>query len=113
MPDPLFTPIAKQYLASNDSESMKEFVESLHPATVAESLSEEMPVEAVWRFLHTTAVPQQADVFAYFPLEWQLKMVEGTGRQQMASLIQEMSSDDRAELVRGLPGPVRDQLMRL
>ncbi|MBY0227766.1 MAG: magnesium transporter [Gemmataceae bacterium] len=113
MPDPLFTPIAKQYLAANDSESMKEFVESLHPATVAESLSEEFPVEDVWRFLHATDQVHQADVFAYFPLEWQLRMVDGTGRQQMASLIEEMSSDDRAELVRGLPGPVREQLLRL
>ena len=113
MPDPLFTPIAKQYLEADDTDSMKAFVESLHPATVAESLSEELPVEDVWRFLRSTAIAQQADIFAYFPLEWQMRMVDGTGRQQMAHLIEEMSSDDRAELVRGLPAPVREQLLRL
>ena len=114
MADPLFTPIAKQYLASNDIVSMQEFCESLHPATVADALADdEMPVEDIWRFLRSTRIDQQAGVFAYFPSEFQLRMIEGTGREQMAHLIEEMSSDDRAELVRELPTSVREQLMRL
>ncbi|MGL4553520.1 MAG: magnesium transporter [Gemmataceae bacterium] len=113
MSDPLFTPIARQYLASNDDPSMQEFCENLHPATVAESLADDLPVEDVWRFLRTTSIEHQAEVFAYFPLDWQLKMVEGTGRQQVAHLIEEMSSDDRAELMREVPSAVREQLLRL
>src|SRR5437588_10810459 len=46
-------------------------------------------------------------------MEWQLKMVAGTGREQMAHLIEEMSHDDRAELLRRLPPPVQESLLRL
>lgn len=114
MSDPLFTPIARQYLAGNDGLSMREFCENLHPATVAESLADsELTVEDIWRFLRTTTIEHQAEVFAYFPLEWQLKMIEGTGREQVAHLIEEMSSDDRAELMRELPSKVQEQLLRL
>src|SRR3954447_26364547 len=98
MSDPLFTPIARQYLTQNDLASMQEFCENLHPSTVADSLADsELPAEEVWKFLRTTSIQQQASIFAYFPLEWQLKLIEGTGRQQVAHLIEEMSSDDRAE----------------
>jgi magnesium transporter len=114
MADPLFTPLTKQFLLNNDIAAMQEFCENLHPATVAEALTdEELPVEDIWRFLRTTHIKQQANIFAYFEPDWQLRMIEGTGREQMAHLIEEMSSDDRAELMRELPSRVREQLMRL
>lgn len=114
MSDPLFTPIARQYLATNDLVSMQEFCESLHPSTVADSLADSsLSAEEVWKFLRTTAIKQQAAIFAYFPLEVQLRMIEGTGREQMAHLIEEMSSDDRAEMLRELPVEVRESLLRL
>jgi magnesium transporter len=40
-------------------------------------------------------------------------MVEGTGRQHMARLIEQMSHDDRADLLRRLPPPVTESLLRL
>ena len=40
-------------------------------------------------------------------------MVKGAGREQMAHLIEEMSHDDRANLLRELPVPVRESLLRL
>src|SRR5829696_487216 len=114
MSDPLFTPLARQYLASNDTGEMREFCESLHPATVAESLADtDLSAEDVWRFLRATSIGHQAEVFAYFPPEWQLRLVEGAGREAVAKLIEEMPSDDRAELVRALPRAVREQLLRL
>jgi magnesium transporter len=97
----------------DDKAAMETFCETLHPATVAEALSDDFSVEDVWRFLHTTDIAHQAAIFAYFPLEWQVKMVEGTGRQQMARLIEEMSHDDRADLVRRLPPQVSEQILRL
>src|SRR3954447_5566831 len=113
MADPLFTPEAAVMLQANDRAGMETFCETLHPSTVADTLVDSFSVEEVWRFLQTTSVPNQAAVFSYFPMEWQLKMVEGGGRQQMARLIEEMESDDRADLVRELPAPVREQLLRL
>ncbi len=52
MSDPLFTPEARLLLDKNDTEAMATFCETLHPATVAEALSDGFPVEDVWRFLH-------------------------------------------------------------
>jgi magnesium transporter len=92
---------------------MEAFCETLHPDTVAEALTDTFTVEEVWRFLRTSSIEHQAAIFPYFPLEMQQEMVEGAGREQMAHLIEEMAPDDRADLLRRLPAPVRDNLLRL
>src|SRR5262245_66152921 len=103
MAHPLFTPEAKLLLETNDTPAMRTFCETLHPATVAETLSESFPVADVWRFLHSAPIQTQAAIFAYFPPEWQVQMVNGAGREQMAQLIEKMSHDDRADRLRRLP----------
>jgi magnesium transporter len=113
MADPLFTPEARSMLEADARDAMQTFCETLHPATVAETLTDSFSVEDVWRFLRCTTIEHQAAIFAYFPMEWQLKMVEGTGREAVAHLIEEMSHDDRAELLRRLPKPVQESLLRL
>jgi magnesium transporter len=85
----------------------------LHPATVAEALADEFEVEEVWRFLQHTNIRTQAAIFEYFPIDWQVKMVEGTGRAAMARLIEQMSHDDRADLLRRLRPRVAEALLRL
>src|SRR5262249_4747299 len=82
------------------------------PATVAEALAGEFTPEEVWRFLDTTSITNQAAIFEYFPIDWQVRMVEGTGRQHMARLIERMSHDDRVALLRRLMPRVADQLPR-
>jgi magnesium transporter len=113
MADPLFTPEARMMLETDAKDAMQTFAETLHPATVADTLTDSFAVEDVWRFLRCTDIEHQAAIFAYFPMEWQLKMVEGTGREHVAHLIEEMSHDDRAELLRRLPKPVQESLLRL
>ena len=113
MPHPLFTPEARLLLEKNDLAGMEAFCESLHPATVAESLTDDFNVEDVWRFLNTTSIPNQAAIFVYFPLEWQVQLVEGTGRPHMARLIEQMSHDDRADLLRRLEPKVVESILRL
>ena len=109
----LFGPEVRQMLQDNDPVEMKTFCETLHPATVAEALADEFDVEEVWRFLEHTSIRNQAAIFEYFPLDWQVKMVEGTGRQRMARLIEQMSHDDRVDLLRRLMPRVADELLRL
>ncbi|HWG46847.1 MAG TPA: magnesium transporter [Gemmataceae bacterium] len=113
MPHPLFTPEARLLLEKNDTAAMEAFCETLHPATVAESLADNFTVEDVWRFLNTTSITIQAAIFVYFPLEWQEQLVEGTGRPHMARLIEQMSHDDRADLLRHLDPKVVESLLRL
>jgi len=100
-------------LQEKDTADMSTFCETLHPATVAEALAEEFDVEEVWRFLQNTSIKNQAAIFAYFPIDWQVKMVAGTGAPHMARLIEQMSHDDRADLLRRLQPQVAEGLLRL
>jgi magnesium transporter len=109
----LFGPEVREMLQEGDDRGMQSFCEDLHPATVAEALTEELGVEEAWSFLGHTSIRQQAVIFEYFPIDWQVKMVEGTGRQRMAKLIEQMSHDDRAELLRRLSPRVQESLLCL
>jgi magnesium transporter len=113
MPHPLFGPEVRVMLEANDTLGLKEFCESLHPSTVAETLAEDFTVEEAWRALEQTSIREQATIFEYFPDDWQEKMVDGTGRAHMARLIEQMSHDDRADLLRRLARPVAEGLLRL
>lgn len=113
MPHPLFAPEIHQLLQTDDVESMRTYCNTLHAATLAEALSDDLPVEDVWRFLRSAPIQQQAEIFSYFPLEEQIRLVEEGGKPEMAWLIEEMSSDDRAELLRRLEPRVADSLLRL
>ena len=86
MPYLLFGPEVRFLLQENDVEGMKAFLENLHPATVAEALSGDLEVEQVWKFLQHTNIRHQAAIFEYFPIDWQVQMVEGTGREHMAEI---------------------------
>src|SRR4051812_36256609 len=109
----LFGPEVRQMLQENDSAGMTAFLETLHPATVAEALSDEFSVEEVWRFLKHTSIRHQAAIFEYFPIDMEVKLVEGTGREHMAKMIEQMSHDDRVDLLRRLMPRVAESLLRL
>lgn len=110
----LFGPEVRMMLDENNTAEMKAFLESLHPATVAETLSGgDLEVEQIWRFLENTSIRNQAAIFEYFPIEWQVRLVEGTGRERMAHLIEKMSHDDRVDLMRRLMPRVAESLLRL
>lgn len=109
----LFGPEVRLMLEENNTAEMKAFLETLHPATVAETLADELSVEQAWKFLEQTNIRHQAAIFEYFPIEWQVKMVEGTGRERMAHLIEQMSHDDRVDLLRRLMPRVAESLIRL
>src|SRR5262245_1611875 len=112
MANPLFGPEVRLMLDENQVAGMKEFCESLHPATVAETLAD-FSVDEVWRFLNSTNIRNQAIIFEYFPIDCQVKLVEGGGREHMAHLIEKMSHDDRVALLRRLMPRVAESLLRL
>jgi magnesium transporter len=112
MADPLFGPEVRLLLQENDTAGMKAFCESLHPAAVAEAL-EGFTAEEVWKVLEHTSIKNQAAIFEYYPLEFQVEMVQGAGREHIAKLIEQMSPDDRADLLRRLMPRVAEALLRL
>lgn len=112
MPHPLFSPEVRLILEENDTHGMAAFVENLHPATVAEAL-DDLPTADVWKFLRASPMNQQALVFEYFTHEKQEELALGTGRSDMAKLIEKMSHDDRVDLLRRLAPAVSEALIRL
>lgn len=112
MAHPLFGPECQMMLQEGDDAGMKALCDTVHPATVAEALAD-FDVEDVWKFLNHTDIKTQAAIFEYFPIETQVKLVEGVGRQHMARLIEKMAHDDRVDLLRRLMPRVADELFRL
>jgi magnesium transporter len=111
---PLFGPEIRMMLLDNNNVGLKAFVETLNPTTTAETLSEdEFSVEQVWQVLSQAEPRKAAVVFEYFPPDWQVELAAGTGRPQMARLIELMSHDDRVDLLRRLPSQVSSDLLRL
>ncbi len=113
MSHPLFGPEVRLMLQEGDAAEMKTFCETLHPATVAETLTGDFEPDEVWKVLGSTSIRDQADIFEYFPIDTQVKLVEGTGRPHMARLIEQMSHDDRSRLLRRLPPRVSEAILRL
>jgi magnesium transporter len=110
----LFGPEVRMMLLDKNPVSMKAFVETLNPMTVAETLAgDAFTVEEVWEVLGKADPREQAKVFEFFPIDFQVTMAKGAGRPQMARLIELMSHDDRVDLLRRLPAQVSEALLRL
>jgi magnesium transporter len=114
MPHALFGPEIRMMLEDKNPAGLKAFVETLNPTTVAETLTgDNFTAEQIWKILELAETRHAALVFEYFPIEMQVTLAEGAGRKQMAKLLELMSHDDRAALIRRLPPQVSDQLLRL
>lgn len=112
MPHALFTPEIKALLEEQNTAALREFCESLHPATVAEALDADFTPEQIWEVISPAAIRTQAAIFEYLPPRLQVEMAE-KARPQMGELLSQMSHDDRVDLLQRLPGPVAESIMRL
>jgi magnesium transporter len=113
MSHPLFGPEIKVMLADHDADGLRTFCESLHPATVAEALDDEFSPDQVWEVLRPTDPRTQAAIFEYLPAARQVEIADGPARPEVAKLVEKMSHDDRVDLLRRLPAPTKDALLRL
>ncbi|WP_439629815.1 magnesium transporter [Gemmata sp.] len=112
MPHPLFSPEVRMMLAEENAPGLREFCESLHPATVAEALDDDFTPEQLWEVISQAEIRTQAAVFEYLPPAAQVEMAE-KARPQMGQLLTKMSHDDRVDLLKRLPGRVTESVMRL
>lgn len=112
MSNTLLLPDIRELLEAGDTAALREFCTETHPEVVVEFL-EALSVEEIWRVLMMLDAPLRAAIFAYFEMDRQVAMVSGRNRMEMARLIEEMPSDDRADLVRQLDEKVREELLPL
>jgi len=108
----LFTPDIRIMLQERNGAGLREFCESLHPATMAETLDDDFTPEEIWEVLSQADIRTQAAIFEYLPPSRQAEMVE-KARPQVGQLLSKMSHDDRVDLLRRLPADVAERLIRL
>lgn len=105
-------PDLQELLESNNVDALREFCAETHPEVVVEFVSALASGE-IWRVLRLLEPPLRAEIFAHFDLGQQVELVSGSNRTEMARLIEEMPSDDRADLVQELDEKVRDEILPL
>lgn len=95
---PLILPDLQIMLREQDAHGLAEFCEVLHPAVTAEIL-EELPANDVWKVLSNAPLSKQVEIFEFLSLPKRVEIVETRDRKQLSRLIEEMSPDDRVDLL--------------
>lgn len=112
MSNPLFLPELRGMLEADDTDGLAEVLTELHPATVAE-FSEALNTAETWQMLDQAPIEKQAEVFSFFPIDKQVEMATGTGRDRMSRMIEAMAPDDRVDLLQRLSPEVVERLLPL
>jgi len=99
-------------LAEEDREGLTALMTELHPATVAD-WTEGLSVEETWKVFDHAGIDRQAEVFGFFPIEKQVDMVTGVGRERMSRMIEAMAHDERVDLLKRLDPEVVENLLPL
>lgn len=84
-------------LQQADAETARQFLQNEHPADAAALLADLEPAE-VWELLRLADIDRQAAIFGYLPDELQLSLTRIIPRIDLAALVTEMDSDERADL---------------
>jgi magnesium transporter len=113
MSHPLFSPEIRDMLEQNDTVGLAALCQELHPATIAEAVQDTLNTDQIWQLLSSTDVRTQASIFEYLPTELQVELMSNPSHPQVVKLIEKMSHDDRVHLLKKLPKPVYESLLRL
>lgn len=108
----LLQPEIISLLDEKNLSTVKEVLSEWSPADIAELLTE-LPFEKqviIFRLLNTELA---ADVFEYLEFEDQENLIKAMGREEFASILNEMSPDDRTALFEDLPSAVTKQMISL
>jgi magnesium transporter len=99
-------------LRSRDFAGLREAVDNLPPADVA-NLIGELPGEQQVPIFRVLPRKTAAATFEYLPLEKQEELLRSLGQEDVAAILNEMSPDDRTMLLEELPAAATRQLLSL
>jgi magnesium transporter len=120
----LYLPELREMLAGHSEADLREFCTALHPARTAEFM-EGLTADEAWQVLKFAEPRVREEIFAFFPDETQIQLIETQDRAEVAKLIVELAADDRVDLLEEvmpevvdeilplLPADVRREIMRL
>ncbi|QDU93896.1 magnesium transporter [Lignipirellula cremea] len=112
MVNPLFLPELREMLATQNEVELKAFCETLHPARTADFM-EGLSADEAWQVLQHGTDDERVEIFAYFPHEFQVEILETQPRDQIARLIAEISPDDRVDMLSGVEEEIVNELLVL
>jgi magnesium transporter len=110
--NPILLPELRVMLAEGDTGGLREVAQELHPATVVE-FSEGLDDAELWRMLDAVPVARQAEIFPYFPLARQVRLVEAADRAHLGPLLEWMAADNRDDLLRELDPALVEEILPL
>ncbi|MCA9088038.1 MAG: magnesium transporter [Planctomycetaceae bacterium] len=116
MPQSVYTsllqPDVRLMLAEHDVAGLRELCTALYPGVVADVL-DGMPPEQAWEILKHGDPPHQAEILSFFSLPFQMSLVELIDRPSLSRIIEEMSADDRVDLLERMDKDHVEALMPL
>lgn len=108
----LILPDILEMVRDNDTLGLSEFCNVLYPAQTAEVL-EELENKDVWKVLSHCDLSRQVEIFEFLSLPTQVQLVDNVDRERLSKIIEEMSPDDRVDLLSRLKTKQVDNLLPL
>jgi magnesium transporter len=108
----LLQPEIRSLIDERKLSTLKEILSDWTPTDIAELLSELNDNEQV--IIYRLLPPDLAtDTFEYMDFDTQMALLKAMGKEEVASVLNEMSPDDRTALLEELPGAAARQLISL
>nr|HPL89948.1 hypothetical protein [Caldisericia bacterium] len=92
--------------------AIEEYCAEFSSSDIAEAIAELDP-ETMVRILRGIEIHQSGEVMGYLDLDTQVELAEKLKKEDLASLISHMLSDEGADLINELPEPLSNSLMPL
>ena len=112
MVNTLFLPELREMLAENNAFELHEFCTALHPARTAEFM-EGLEPDGAWSVLRHADLKLREEIFAYFPHEKQIAIIETQDRSEIAELLADIAADDRVDLLHDVQPAIVEELLPL
>lgn len=112
MTTPILAPELLELINTGDTAKLQEAVDAVHPAEMAEIVAALNDAD-IWRLLAAIPKQQAAEIFSHLDLDRQATLAGGANRQAMATLLEELPHDDRADLVQRLDPQVAEEILAL
>jgi len=108
----LFLPEIREMLAENNDEHLREFCYELHPARTAEYI-EGLSASEIWELLQHCDLAQRVEIYNFLDEEKQLEILETAPRDEIATLVADLPSDDRVDILNELDKPTSNEILAL
>ena len=108
--NPLLVPELREMLQAGDSNALRDFCESGHPAIIAEMISA-LSSEEAWKVLLNAESSLRSEIYSHLDIDIQVEIVGMLNRKEIASLLADMYADDRADLFKQLPEELRENVL--